>query len=115
MNTFRTEAQFEQAFVEALTNKGWEPEVLKYKTEPELLKNWANILFENNKRQDRLNDVPLTDTEMLQIIAQIKDLRTPLRLNGFINGKTVAIKRDNPADTLHYNKEVSLKYTIAKR
>ncbi|MGB0237869.1 MAG: type I restriction endonuclease subunit R [Cycloclasticus sp.] len=109
MTTFKTEAQFEQAFVEVLTHKGWETEILKHKTEAELLQNWADILFENNKQQDRLNDVPLTESEMQQIIEQIKELRTPLKLNGFINGKTVAIKRDNAADTLHYGKEVSLK------
>ena len=109
MTTLKTEAQFEQAFVEVLTHKGWEPEILKHKTEADLLLNWANILFENNKQQDRLNDVPLTDTEMQQIIEQVKALRTPLKLNGFINGKTVAIKRDNPADKIHYGKEVSLK------
>src|SRR5690554_3314432 len=107
--TFTSEAQFEQAFIDVLTQKGWEPGILKNKTEAELLKNWANILFENNRQQDRLNDVPLTDTEMQQIIEQIKELKTPLKLNGFINGKTVAIKRDNPADTLHLGKEVSLK------
>lgn len=109
MTTFKTEAQFEQAFIEVLTHKGWEPEILKNKTEADLLQNWANILFENNRQRDRLNDVPLTDTEMQQIIEQIKELKTPLKLNGLINGKTVAIKRDNPADTLHMGKEVSLK------
>ncbi|EBJ5651078.1 type I restriction endonuclease subunit R [Salmonella enterica] len=109
MITFKTEAQFEQAFIEVLTNKGWEPEILKNKTEADLLQNWASILFENNRQRDRLNDVPLTATEMQQIIEQIKELKTPLKLNGLINGKTVAIKRDNPADTLHMGKEVSLK------
>lgn len=109
MITFKTEAQFEQAFIDVLTQKGWEPEVLKNKTEAELLQNWASILFENNRQQDRLNDVPLTNTEMQQIIEQIKELKTPLKLNGLINGKTIAIKRDNPADTLHLGKEVSLK------
>lgn len=109
MITFKTEAQFEQAFIEVLTQKGWEPEILKNKTEADLLQNWANILFENNRQRDRLNDVPLTNTEMQQIIEQIKELKTPLKLNGLINGKTVAIKRDNPADTLHMGKEVSLK------
>ncbi len=109
MITFKTEAQFEQAFIEVLTNKGWELEIIKNKTEADLLKNWANILFENNRQRDRLNDVPLTATEMQQIIEQIKELKTPLKLNGLINGKTVAIKRDNPADTLHVGKEVSLK------
>ncbi|HEN3634838.1 TPA: type I restriction endonuclease subunit R [Yersinia enterocolitica] len=109
MTTFKTEAQFEQAFIEVLTHRGWETEILKNKTEADLLQNWASILFENNRQRDRLNDVPLTDTEMQQIIEQIKELKTPLKLNGLINGKTVAIKRDNPADTLHMGKEVSLK------
>lgn len=109
MITFKTEAQFEQAFIEVLTNKGWEPQILKNKTEADLLQNWANILFENNRQRDRLNDVPLSATEMQQIIEQITALKTPLKLNGLINGKTVAIKRDNPADTLHMGKEVSLK------
>ena len=115
MITFKNEAQFEQAFIEVLTNKGWEPEILKNKTEADLLQNWASILFENNRQRDRLNDVPLTATEIQQIIEQIKELKTPLKLNGLINGKTVAIKRDNPADTLHMGKEVSLKYTIARK
>lgn len=109
MTTFKTETQFEQAFIEVLTHKGWETEILKNKTEADLLQNWASILFENNRQRDRLNDVPLTNTEMQQIIEQIKELKTPLKLNGLINGKTVAIKRDNPADTLHMGKEVSLK------
>ena len=109
MITFKTEAQFEQAFVEVLTHKGWESDVLKNKTEADLLPNWEKILFENNRQQDRLNDVPLTQSEMQQIIEQITELKTPLKLNGFINGKTVSIKRDNPTDTLHLGKEVSLK------
>lgn len=109
MSTFKTEAQFEQAFIEALTQKGWESKILKNKTEADLLQNWADILFENNRQQDRLNEVPLTSGEMQQIIEQIKELKTPLKLNGLINGKTVAIKRDNPADALHLGKEVSLK------
>ncbi|MDI3245007.1 type I restriction endonuclease subunit R, EcoR124 family [Pseudoalteromonas agarivorans] len=109
MTTFKTEAQFEQAFIEVLTHKGWEAEILKNKTEADLLQNWANILFENNRQQDRLNDVPLSSGEMQQIIAQIKELKTPLKLNGLINGKTVAIKRDNPAHPERLGKEVSLK------
>lgn len=109
MITFKTEAQFEQAFIDVLTQKGWEQEILKNKTEAQLLQNWATILFENNRQQDRLNDVPLTNTEMQQIIEQIKELKTPIKLNGLINGKTIAIKRDNPLDTLHFGKEVSLK------
>ncbi|MEG0758722.1 MAG: HsdR family type I site-specific deoxyribonuclease, partial [Raoultibacter sp.] len=78
-------------------------------TEQDLLDNWARILFENNRDIDRLNGCPLTQSEMQQIVEQIIDLRTPMKLNGFINGKTVAIRRDNPDDKLHYGKEISLK------
>ena len=46
---------------------------------------------------------------MQQILEQIKNLRTPLKLNGFINGKSVSVIRDNPDDKLHFGKEVSLK------
>ncbi len=106
---FKTEAEFEAAMIAALQNKGWENQVLKYPTEEVLLKNWADILFENNRGIDRLNDAPLTDTEMQQILEQILALRTPLKLNGFINGKTVSITRDNPDDSFHLGKEVSLK------
>ena len=106
---FKTEAEFEVAMIAALQNKGWENSVLKYPTEADLLMNWANILFENNRGIDRLNDAPLTDTEMQQILEQVLALRSPLKLNGFINGKTVSITRDSPNDPLHLGKEVSLK------
>ena len=106
---FKTEAEFETAMIAALQNKGWEKQVLRYQTEEDLLRNWASILFENNRGIDRLNDSPLTDTEMQQILDQVVALRTPLKLNGFINGKTVSITRDNPDDPLHLGKEVSLK------
>ncbi len=38
--------------------------------------------------------MPLTDSETQQIIEQIQDLRTPLKLNGFINGTAVAIQKE---------------------
>lgn len=108
--TFSKEADFENALIKMLTESfGWEQQVLQYKTEKELLKNWADILFENNRSIDRLNDYPLTDGEMQQIIEQVETLKTPLKLNGFINGRSVSIKRDNPDDTAHFGKEVSLK------
>lgn len=106
---FNRESDFENALITLLFDKGWESEVLRYPTEKDLLQNWAQILFENNRGIDRLNDAPLTTGEMEQILEQIKTLRTPLKLNGFINGKTVTIKRDNPADTLHFGREISLK------
>lgn len=107
--TFTSEAQFELALIELLSKKGWEEAVLKNPTEADLLRNWAKILFENNRTIDRLNDYPLTEGEMQQIMEQITALRTPLKLNAFINGKTVSITRDNPADSLHFGKEISLK------
>lgn len=106
---FNKESDFEAALIKILSEKGWEKEVLKNYSEQDLLRNWANILFENNRDIDRLNDYPLTDSEMQQVLEQIKNLRTPLKLNGFINGKSVSIVRDNPDDKLHFGKEVSLK------
>ena len=106
---FNTEAEFEEALIKLLTTKGWESEILNNYTEKDLINNWAKILYENNKGIDKLNNQPLTDGEMSQILEQITNLRTPLKLNGFINGKSVAIIRDNPDDELHFGKEVSLK------
>lgn len=106
---FKKEADFEEALINILYDKGWEKKVLKNYTEKQLIENWANILYENNRDIDRLNNYPLTEGEMQQIIEQISTLKTPLKLNGFINGKTVSIKRDNPDDTLHFGKEISLK------
>ena len=109
MNGFNKELEFEEALITALQSNGWENQVIKNPTEEDLIQNWANILFENNREIDRLNDKPLIREEMDELIEQIKNLRTPLALNGFINGKTVSIIRKNPEDTLHYGKEVSLK------
>ena len=67
---FNNEAEFEEALIQLLTTScGWEKTVLEYRTEKELLKNWADILFENNRSIDRLNDYPLTESEMEQILA----------------------------------------------
>jgi type I restriction enzyme R subunit len=107
--TFQYESDFEEALIKILANKGWEKDVIKHPTEKDLIKNWANILFDNNRGIDRLNNYPLTDGEMQQIIEQIGTLRTPLKLNSFINGKTVSVKRDNLDDKEHFGKEISLK------
>lgn len=107
--TFEKESDFEEALIKVLSSKGWEEKVIKYPTEQDLINNWANILFENNREIDRLNNYPLTNGEMAQILEQINKLRTPLKLNSFINGKTVTIKRDNPNDIEHLGKEISLK------
>ena len=106
---FDDELEFEHALVNELVANGWTDGILNHPTEKDLLDNWAKILFENNRQIDRLNDYPLTDTEMQQIIEQITQLRTPLKLNGFINGKTISIRRDNPEDKEHFGKEIALK------
>lgn len=106
---FNDEKLFEDAVVEQLIEYGWEKQVLNYPTEEDLIHNWADILFNNNRQRDVLNDCPLTDGEMAQIIEKIIALRTPVKLNEFINGKSVSIKRDNTDDRQNYGKEVSLK------
>lgn len=106
---FKNELEFEENLVNLLIEqKGWNG-VLNNPTEDDLIENWANILFQNNKGKDRLNNVPLTRSEMNQIIEQINGLMSPLKKNEFINGKSVSIKRDNEADTLHFGEYVSLK------
>ncbi len=106
--TFRNEREFEDAIVAMLPSVGWDSNVLENYDEDQFLQNWADILFENNRSIDRLNDFPLTNSEIQQILEQIKDLKTPLKLNGFINGGSVQIVRDNPKDELHFGKEISL-------
>lgn len=105
---FSREPDFEKALIHVLSSYGWE-DVINNPTEQELIKNWAYILFDNNRGIDRLNNCPLTDGEMKQIIEQINELKTPLKLNGFINGKTILITRDNPDDAVHLGKEIPLK------
>ena len=103
---FNKEADFENALIALLTTKSWEKEVLRYPTEEELIANWQAHLNKTNQHIDKL-DVPLLRTEMNQILEQVQALKTPYALNGFINGKTVAIKRENEKSR-HFGKEVSL-------
>lgn len=104
------EREFEDKLVTLLTTTSkWEKDVLTYKNVDDLLQNWADIIFENNNTIEKLNNCPLTTSEMNQIISQIKELRTPYKLNGFLIGKTILLKRDNEEDQLHFGKEISLK------
>ena len=68
---FSKEADFEEALIKVLVEHGWENTILKNPTEDDLLRNWANILYENNRGIDRLNDYPLTDSEMKQVLDQV--------------------------------------------
>ena len=103
---FNKEADFENALIALLTTKSWEKEVLRYPTEEDLIANWQAHLNKTNQHIDKL-DVPLLRSEMNQILEQVQALKTPYALNGFINGKTVAIKRENEKSR-HFGKEVSL-------
>lgn len=103
---FNKEADFENALIALLATKSWEKEVLRYPTEEDLIANWQAHLNKTNQHIDKL-DVPLIHSEMNQILEQVQALKTPYALNGFINGKTVAIKRENEASR-HFGKEVSL-------
>lgn len=106
---FDKESEFEESVISVLKQHGWTDGVLRYPTEKDLVENWKGILYRNNCGQDCLGKYPLTDGEMAQILEQIESLRTPMALNSFINGKTVAITRDNKDDIAHFGKEVSLK------
>ena len=91
---FNSELDFEKEVIKKLTEHGWDKNILRYKTEQELIDNWAEILYQNNKGIDRLNGHKMTEGEKAQLIEQINVLKTPLALNKFINGKTISIKRD---------------------
>lgn len=103
---FNKEADFENALIALLATKSWEKEVLCHPTEEDLIANWQAHLDKTNQHIDKL-DVPLLRSEMNQILEQVQALKTPYALNGFINGKTVAIKRENEKSR-HFGKEVSL-------
>ena len=59
--TFQKEADFEEALIKVLADKGWEKEVIKNPTEQDLIRNWAKILYDNNRGIDRLNNYPLSN------------------------------------------------------
>lgn len=108
-DVFDTEAAFEDALVDFLSREcGWKDGMLVRPTEKDLIANWAQILFENNRGIDQLDEYPLTEGEMQQILAQVAELRTPLQLSAFINGRDILVKRDNAADARHFGKEVRL-------
>ena len=103
---FSNENDFENALIALLATKGWEKDVLDYPDEEALIANWQKHLDKTNCHIDKL-DVPLIRSEMSQILEQVQILKTPYALNEFINGKTVAIKRENE-QSRHFGKEVSL-------
>lgn len=53
---YSKESDFEDALIKILSEKGWEKAVLKNYTEQQLIQNWADIFFENNRSIDRLKN-----------------------------------------------------------
>ena len=104
---FPKESDFEIAFVELLQHHGWEDNVMLYPSEEDLVKNWAAILYNNNRDINRLGDFPLTDSEMQQIITKVDALKNPYETNQFINGQYVSIFRDNENDKINFGKSIS--------
>lgn len=105
---FIKELAFEEALTNHLLKHGWN-EVIKNPTEEELVENWANIIYDNNREIDKLGNYPLTASEMQQVMDTVNMKSSPYEMNRFINGKQVCIKRDNEADTNNFGKEVYLK------
>lgn len=105
---FIKESDFEEALADHLRGHGWNA-VIMNPTEEELVKNWASIIYDNNRGIDQLGDYPLTPSEMRQIIDQVNRCGSPYAVNNFINGQQVCIKRDCEADTNNYGKNVYLK------
>ena len=108
IHPFLRELDFEKALADFLPQHGWDPNVIMNPTEEFLIKNWADIIFRNNRDMNRLGDFELTDSEMQQILTQVDNLKNPYEVNKFINGGQVMIKRDNQADKINYGKEVYL-------
>lgn len=106
---FEYEKDFEEVLIKKLTEleNQWSREILEYKTEQELIENWAEIIFKNNNTSEKLNGQRLTSTEMKQIISTIDDA-TPFNINRILNSKYISIIRDNPKDTLHLGERVDL-------
>ena len=105
---FIKELAFEEALTHHLLDHGWN-EVIKNPTEEQLVQNWADIIYDNNREIDKLGNYPLTASEMKQVMDQVNMKSSPYEMNRFINGKQVCIKRDNEADTNNFGKEVYLK------
>lgn len=108
------ELNFEADFVALLQTTGWEKDVLREKTVPDLIENWRNIIFERNRTT--LNDVPLSDDEMDQVMDIVRlQGNIPVKANHLINGRPIALRRDvNSPDTQHAGHEVYLDLFSAK-
>ena len=90
IHPFERESAFELALCHLLSEHGWSSEVLVQPTEEELVENWAGILFDMNREQERLGNCPLTPSEMQQIIDQVNMCASPYKDGSTIVDKFVA-------------------------
>ena len=111
---FVKENIFEQALVDLLPHHGWEKEIIVQPTEEDLVRNWAAIIYDNNRDINRLGDTPLSASEMQQVIDQVNMQDSPFAMSRFINSGQICLKRDNAADANNYEKEVYLKIFDAR-
>ncbi len=106
---FTSEQKFEEAVTDLLKRHGWADKVIIYPTEEQLIQNWADIIYSNNRDRNRLGNYPLTKSEMDQILEKVNAAGSPYAINQLINGKTIDIKRDNKDDVDNFEKNVYLK------
>nr|WP_307923839.1 type I restriction endonuclease [Mycoplasmopsis bovis] len=76
-------------------------------TEKDLIENWKNILYENNK--DILNGIELSNDEMNQVIQKVQNCQNFVDTNTLINSEYIGITRTNKLDSKMLNKEIQLK------
>ena len=97
MYEYEHELPFEKDLVNLLVKeKGWVDDVFINPSEEDLIKNWVNIVFNNNRKPERLSDYPLTKGEIDQLMEQINNAATPLQKNELITNGELMIVRDNP-------------------
>ncbi|EXU60778.1 type I restriction endonuclease subunit R [Mycoplasma mycoides] len=120
---FISEKDFEKTIINNLKEYGWKgfpnnlddhltkqnnyKVVLTNPDERQLIQNWKNIIFSNNK--DILNGIELSSDEMDQIIQLVNNCKSFVDSNTLISNEFITIKRTNKDDQKSFNKEVALR------
>lgn len=109
MYEYEHELPFEKDLVNLLAKeKGWEGDIFVNPSEEDLIKNWADIIFNNNRQPTRLGDFPLTEGEIAQLMEQINNAAIPLQKNELITNGELMITCDNPEHAEMVGKTVTL-------
>ena len=109
MYEYEHELPFEKDLVNLLVNeKGWVDGFFMNPSEEDLIKNWADIIYHNNRKPERLGDYRLTEGEIAQLMEQIDNAVTPLQKNELITNGELQIVRDNPEHKDMFGKTVTL-------